>query len=380
MSDSSTPSTDDMAAKLAIGAGLGLAVGAIGFLASEDIVVAVVAAVATVVAFWFLDQLLAAPGARTASSLAPGVPSGGLLPETGREEIPSGKGVAAPQVGEPLPSEAGAADPVEKQGATLDPALFDRQSVEIKTNSQAGNRVFSIRIAKHGNSIGECEDAVAVDPARSVLAVADGASSSFGANIWAATLAKQFVKTPPKPLSVASFGNWLDTARKASPEEAGSDDGDPNGWWSEQGARNGAFSTIVGAAIMADGANKIATVMCLGDSCAFVLTGAAGKRSLRRALPYEDASQFGSHPALVGSATGRPHDEPTWTTVPIAAGDLLVLASDAVSEWLLGDPNRFAFFDGTTPDEIAKRIVDERTAGRIVNDDMTLALIEVGVA
>ncbi len=286
------------------------------------------------------------------------------------------RGVGPPKIAEPVDANAVRAS-VDKRTATLDPALFDPESVEITTNFQGKSRVFSIRIAKHGNAIAECEDAVAIDPRRGVLAVADGASSSFGSGIWADTLAKQFVKTPPKPLSVGSFSEWLGAARTASPEAVGGASDDPNGWWSEQGVRHGAFSTVVGAAIMSDGGSRVATVMCLGDSCAFVLTGPTGKRVVRRSLPYEDSEQFGSHPALLGSMADRQHDEPTWTTIPTAPGDLLVLASDAVSEWLLGDPKRFQLLDGSEPDAIASRLITERTDGRMVNDDLTVAVLEL---
>mgnify|MGYP001795084435 CR=1 FL=1 len=367
MNDSSS-SGSDLGVKIGISVVLAVVVVALAAF-TANVLVGVVAAVATVIAFFVIDSL-SGPAAPTPAA------GGGSLPLTSTESLPPVRGVEPPSIAEPeAPSNDVAAS--TKQGARLDPALFDTRSVEIKKSAEQARRVFSIRVAKHGNSIGECEDAVEVDPRRSVLAVADGASSSFGANIWAETLTKQFVKTPPKPLSVSSFHSWLEAARSASPEsKPPGGEGDANGWWSEQGARQGAYSTVIGAAIMADGANQVATVMCLGDSCAFVLTGEAGSRSVRRALPYDDAEQFGSHPALLGSASDRPHDEPTWTTIPIDAGDLLVLASDAVSEWLLGDPQRFNLFDGHEPDAIAQRIIEERTNGLIVNDDMTLAVIE----
>ena len=368
---------NDLGGKLVVSGVVAVIVGVVAAVSGIGVVLVVVAVVAAVAAFWLLDALMmpsGAPGRQHEAGLAPGG-TGGTLPQTRTESLGPPRGVEPPTVGEPV--DTNTAPSVEKQTATLDPALFDAQSVEIKVNSQGKSRVFSIRIAKHGNGIVECEDAVAVDPRRGVLAVADGASSSFGAGVWADTLTKQFVKTPPKPLSVGSFADWLGEARVASPEAVGGESDNPNGWWSEQGARQGAFSTVVGAAIMTDGGSRVATVMCLGDSCAFVLTGQVGDRTVRRSLPYEDAEQFGSHPALLGSMADRHHDEPTWTTIPTAPGDLLVLASDAVSEWLLGDPKRFQLLDGHEPEAIASRLIGERTDGKIVNDDLTLAVLEL---
>lgn len=375
MSESAAPAANDLAVKLILSGAVALIVGGAAAYSEIGVGLIVLAVVAAVAGFWILDALMSpSPGSGPAPGAAGSSRPAGVLPETGTESLPPTRGVEPPRVAEPATPDPAAS--VERQTATLDPTLFDPRSVEIKTNSQGKSRVFSIRVAKHGNAIAECEDAVAVDPRRGVLAVADGASSSFGAGIWADTLAKQFVSSTPKPLSVGSFSDWLAQARGLTPGPGG-EAGDPNGWWSEEGARQGAFSTVVGAAIMTDGGSRVATVMCLGDSCAFVLTGPSGERVVRRSLPYEDSEQFGSHPALLGSMPDRRHDEPTWTTIPTSAGDLLVLASDAVSEWLLGDPRRFQLFDRGDPEAIASHLITERADGRMANDDLTIAVLEL---
>ena len=362
---------DDTAGKLVMAAVIAVVVGGVSALSGVSLIFVLASVVAALVAFWLLDRMLASSIPGVAAPAAAGV-----LPLTSQQPLSAPPAVVPAQASAPSPT---GEEPNERTGATLDPALLVTGSVEIKTNAMGKSRMFSVRIAKHGNTIEECEDAVSVDPRRAVLAVADGASSSFGSHVWATALTKQFVASPPKPLSVAAFAEWLGSARAKLEELVGAtaESADANGWWSEQGARQGAFSTLVGAAVMTDGERRVATVMCLGDSSAFVLTGAPGSRSLRRALPYEDASQFGSHPTLIGSMVDRQHDEPTWTTVPIDVGDLLVLASDAVGEWLLGDPRRFAILDEHEPDAVASRLVNERTDGRIVNDDLTVAVLEL---
>ncbi|MFK7916661.1 MAG: hypothetical protein AB8G14_01170 [Ilumatobacter sp.] len=341
----------DLAAKVVLSVIIAVVIAVVAAISVDNIVVVLLAVAAGVIGFWAIDGIVA----------------------------PSRVGDAGPMISGPAgtqPPPSPTAPPTAPS-ATLDPAIFDPESIEIASNPLGKSRVFAIRVAKHGNAISECEDAVALDPRRGVLAVADGASSSFGAGEWADTLAKQFVHSPPKPLSVGSFATWLGSARSALPAPVNEASDGPNGWWSEQGARQGAFSTVIGAAIMTDGEARVATVMCLGDSCAFVLTGAPGERTVRRSLPYEDATQFGSHPSLLGSMVAQGHDEPTWTTIPTGPGDLLVLASDAVSEWLLADPKRFGVLDGHEPAAIANRLVAERSDGRIVNDDMTLAVLEL---
>lgn len=376
--------SNELLSKLGASGAIAVVVGAAAAVTNISIVVVVIAMLAAVGAFWALDAWIA-PEA-PAVDLAPGVERSRLpitstepLAPPAEEDPPAAEPPATPAPAEA--SEAGDDAGAVQQSARLDPALFDPQSVEVKVSSRSSRRAFSVRIAKHGNSLAECEDAVTLDPRRSIVAVADGASSSFGAHLWADTLSKQFVRQPPKPLSVSAFATWLDEARTSSGVPEGEDKGEagsaPAGWWSEDGVRTGAYSTIVGAVVTSDGDGHAVTVMCLGDSCAFVLTGQAGERVMRRSLPYEDASQFGSHPSLLGSLADRIHDEPTWTTVPVGGGDLVVLASDAVAEWLLGDPRRFSLFDSETPDAIAARLVADRADGLIVNDDVAVAVLEL---
>ena len=267
----------------------------------------------------------------------------------------------------------GAAEASSHSSATLDLTLLDPNSVEMDvTSASTASPVWSVRIAKHGQAIDECEDAVRIDHGRWVMAVADGASSSFGARQWAKTLADEFVAAPPQPLSPGSFEAWIDRCRTAvmAGESAGQ-----GGWWSEEGARRGAFATLVGAAVHGKKHERVVTVMCVGDSCAFVLGGEVGQRVLRRALPYEDASQFGSHPNLIGSLAEHGAIAPSWTTMAVGGGEVLVLASDAVSEWLLADHRRFAQIDQLSQPALADFLIAERAAGRIVNDDLTVALL-----
>ncbi len=300
------------------------------------------------------------------------------LPDPVLAPSPTSSSVAVPRAtapptvaedGQAIPSPESRAS-AERTSATLDLALLDPNSIEVVNAASTDKRtIWSFRVAKHGQAIDECEDAVRIDGTRWVMAVADGASSSFGAGRWARVLVDEFVTAPPQPLSPGSFDAWLDRSRAVM---SGGEAADKSGWWAEEGARRGAFATLVGAAVHGKADERVATVMCLGDSCAFLVDGA---RHVRRTLPYEDASQFGSHPSLIGSLPAHGTIAPSWTTLPVSSGDVLVLASDAVSEWLLGDPRRFDRILQLTPDEISDLVIAERSAGRIVNDDLALAVM-----
>jgi len=236
--------------------------------------------------------------------------------------------------------------------------------------SAGDGRLFWVRVPKQGNSMAECEDAIAWSSDGSTVVVSDGAGSSFGAAAWAAVLADRFVADPPTALSNTLFASWLESCRLALARQT-----DPaavsNDWWTLEGSRRGAFATIAGARLREVEGRKELLTMCVGDSCVMVVRGDAGTRKVMRSVPFDDAKQFGSHPMLVGSPEGAVTPEPSWTTLRIEPGDLVLVASDALSEWLLGDPSRVSAID-LPPAELVERLRSQRAAGQIVSDDLSV--------
>lgn len=218
--------------------------------------------------------------------------------------------------------------------------------------------------AKQGNDESECEDAAAVSDDGLVAAVSDGASSSFGARQWAQVLVRRFVEAPPSAMSATAMAEWIERSRATAQQ---SDGDSPAAWWNEAGSEKGAFATLLGVTIELNGGTAVARLMSVGDCCCFVVRDG----SVQASLPYEDASQFGSHPALLGSLSGR-QVTPLWAQFELAPGDRLVLASDAVAEWILTERERTAHVVRLAPQELRDLLVTERQHGRIVNDDLTL--------
>ena len=331
----------------------------------QIVVAAVVAAGVTFAADRYLQRV-------PSEGAIAGVPAGGSKGDPGSAT----PGSPAPPTNPDTPSAA--TKPRATKHSPLDMAKLIPNSYETTNLGRKRARGFTLRIAKHGNGLAECEDAIATDLGRSLLAVADGASSSFGAAPWAAALAAGFVSQPPSPMSVESLAEWVERCRAPETSSANAGETGKAGWWAAEGERRGAFSTIVGAGIVTVGDRTIVKVMCLGDSCAFVLRGERGARRLRRSIPYEESSQFGSHPILLGSSESRSEPvQPSWTSIPVARHDLLLLASDALSEWLLEDPSRFATLEAGTPAEVAEMFIEQRAGGHMVNDDLALIALEV---
>lgn len=220
-----------------------------------------------------------------------------------------------------------------------------------------------VEIAKQGNSADECEDASIVAPNGRVAAVADGASSSFDSRTWARILVEAFVEQPPPPLAPESATEWLDRSRAAFASRQQNGDS----WWGAAGSETGAFAAFAGVTVTDAGHGTIADFMFVGDCASFVLQPDGAVRS---ALPFEDADQLGSHPALISSKAGSV--VPMWARVQLQPGERIVLATDAVAEWLLGDRTRIGTLLAQTPEAIATVLTGHRRSGAIVNDDLTL--------
>src|SRR5947209_4095831 len=92
-------------------------------------------------------------------------------------------------------------------------------------------------LPRRGHAPGECEDALAGDPAAGRFAVADGASESAFAGAWARLLAEGFVAAPGEP--------WRDLDWLGPPRQrwAAAVDGPSLPWYAEAKRDLGAFAT-----------------------------------------------------------------------------------------------------------------------------------------
>lgn len=180
----------------------------------------------------------------------------------------------------------------------------------------------------------EWEDAAGYDEASGRLAVADGASGSFGAGPWARALVSAWLDGPP-PAGDDGVDRWLrDTASAhvagVAPSPA------PSAWYLDEAAARGAFATFAGVEVVLGDGPDGGRWRCLsiGDCCLFHLR--AGQ--LLRSFPLERAHDFDHTPALASTvAFGDRHGDQhaRWASGQAAAGDTLVLATDALATWAL---------------------------------------------
>ncbi len=238
-----------------------------------------------------------------------------------------------------------------------------------------------LRLSRGGNRADECEDASAGSADRARFAVADGASESFQAGLWANLLVEAYVRSddlhpdwlewlPPLQAS------WAELADHASrPGENG--DGASLPWYLESRMHQGAFATFLSLVVEGPTWHAVA----VGDTCLFQVRA----DRLEVAFPLTRADDFHSSPWLVGSRqapAGVPSQQSVRLEGEWRAGDRVYLMTDALAHWFLtqheGGLGPWRVLDEllARPREVFEGWVEEqRGAGWLRNDDVTLVAI-----
>lgn len=222
-------------------------------------------------------------------------------------------------------------------------------------------------VPKAGGDEGDYEDAaaVAVGDWPVCAAVADGATESVFARAWAKRLVRGVVQegaTTAEAFQDASAqwqAEWAASARERAIDRP---------WYVAAKAAEGAFATVLGLSLHADGRWRAVAV---GDCCLFHLRDDA----LIQSWPFEAADAFTNRPALVPSQPAQDAPAPDAATGSWRAGDSFLLATDAVAAWLMrSDPIAVRTL---TSDDFRGRVEAARADGTLRNDDATLLVLEL---
>jgi hypothetical protein len=229
-------------------------------------------------------------------------------------------------------------------------------------------------LPKRDHSAEEYEDAFAANPEHGRFAIADGASESSFARLWAQLLVEEFVQAPPgHPLP---WAEWLSPLRKRWAEAV---DGRSLPWYAEMKAQQGGFATFLGLVLEADRWRAVS----VGDCCLFQLR----REEVLRAFPLTRAADFGNVPRLVGSRAGG--SEPAVTQQAVAEGawqvnDWLLLMTDALAQWFLSSLEaaresawslRSLLEDNANSAAFASWVEGLRDREGLRNDDVTLLAV-----
>ncbi|MFZ1709940.1 MAG: hypothetical protein WAW20_15250 [Anaerolineae bacterium] len=241
-----------------------------------------------------------------------------------------------------------------------------------------------LALPKAGNSANDYEDAAfpldaPVTPVtRLRAAIADGATESSFAALWARLLVEAFVQ---KRLLVrgqrllTQLAVLHQTWRQAVASK-------PLPWYAEEKLRDGAFCAFLGLELAEGRRGNTWQAWAVGDSCLLHVRG----DTLLVAFPLTTAEAFNSRPLLIGSQV-RFHAEAVGamrrTHGAWQPGDRFFLLTDALAAWFLaahaaGD-NPTATLEGLLADRdtdaLAAWLADTRRARHIRNDDTTLLRI-----
>ncbi len=334
--------------------------------ASVDLVLVVaVVAGASLISSKFVDAIGGRWWLPLVPALVVGIAALLLAPVPDRADVQSPSALLAPPV---VPLMAPPSAPASRAPApsTLDDATTVRRPSkrpsQAERNSVPGVRI--VHLPKLGSAPEENEDAFAVAQNRRRVAVADGASSAFASRQWSRLLVDSYVYDGADVSSASNRSRFI-TDQASHWQSMTMNDGN---WWNNDAQERGSFAAFIGVEVGDSGEWSATSV---GDCCVFVFDRKLG--NVVTAFPLDSADQFGSTPDLIATNSG----EAPWQFSQgiLRRSHLLILASDAVSEWLLTDPRRFVWLATTDESDWAAAFDTARSDRSMVNDDVTLVVV-----
>ncbi len=256
-------------------------------------------------------------------------------------------------------------------------------------------------VPKLGENEEHCQDSVEVrigaetQLPESLFAVSDGATESFCPRNWALALTRNFVDDPK--LCFSNWNLWLAKPRKKwleSAQEFLQQTKPEFRLFHENGLskRTPAAATFVGLWVRhADFGNLPWQALLLGDSSLFHLRGDGSV--LKYGMQKKSADYCGDAPMTLSYASEKSAAPTHLSThfssngeVEIRPGDVMILATDALSKWLLereesGAPVWGAMLRIQTRDEFVKLVESARSEASLPlkNDDTSLVVVCYGV-
>lgn len=236
-------------------------------------------------------------------------------------------------------------------------------------------------LARRGNSPEEYEDAFAADVAAGRYAVADGATESSFADLWARMLVDQFVQN-----AECDLGEWTGSLPALQERWYADVRGRPLPWYAEAQLEEGAFAAFLGLVLTASpDSGHLWQAVAVGDSCLFHIRGA----DLLGAFPLDESGQFDNFPTLVGSHTSPEVIREKRTLRTQGSGlpdDEIWMMTDALAQWCLKEHelgrNPWAeihslLAPSETKDRFTSWVEELRDTRQLHNDDVTLLAVKL---
>jgi hypothetical protein len=219
------------------------------------------------------------------------------------------------------------------------------------------------------------EDAWAHNEALTCFALSDGASESYDSRAWGKLLSAKYAGDPK------FLPSWVE---EAIAEYAQSIDFESLSWSKQAAFERGSFATLLGLQLAENG--REVEVLAVGDSLACHVR--AG--SLLATFPYSTPEEFDSRPALLSTLSTQNRflsesqffGRNTAKTWDIVEGDVLLLTTDAVGQWLLrevaAEPCSLAQVAAVkSVEDLATLVLAMRAEHRMRYDDSTVVRLVV---
>ena len=238
-------------------------------------------------------------------------------------------------------------------------------------------RMRGLSLPKHGNRPEEIEDAFAIDPANGLATISDGASEGIFVRMWARLLTKSYSETRFDPSDEAKRAAWLAACRKVWLQDIQF----TKLRWSQQNR----VESVGGAATFlswqlgqaADG-QPAWRAWGVGDSCLFWIRN----NRLRATFPVTSSHHFANSPWLLTTRTDIGEPAPLFAAARCEKGDLFILATDALSQYLMRGVERRKQPNWDKLETLDEKKWHDRIEGlrrrkKIVNDDCSMVAIRV---
>jgi hypothetical protein len=231
---------------------------------------------------------------------------------------------------------------------------------------------------KEGNTKEEYEDAFSSRPSpegdKLRIAIADGATESSFSKLWANLLVESYTRSD---VAGPEFFDQLTAGRRLWKKKTS---GQPLLWYAAEKVKQGAFSAFLGVEI--DNKTQKFKAISVGDCNLFQLDNGEPQMRVVVKFPFQNSSDFSMRPFLIGS---KPIEDISEIKLKVMDGalrpkDMLILASDALSCWLLkrqesGKPLWKWIYRRLKTEKHFNSLIEYGRKNGLKNDDMTLVRI-----
>jgi Protein phosphatase 2C len=244
-------------------------------------------------------------------------------------------------------------------------------------------QVTMLRYWKSEHDEESCEDAIGENTAQGLFVVADGAGTTLFSDAWAGFIVQHFLRVPLMSNDPFEVEWWIRQAQEQFKNEFAGVANMP--WNAQQKAQSqGSYTTLATLRVtVGDATHAQADLLIFGDSCVFV---SRPESESILSFPLTQVDEFDQAPVCIPSKPGvfnRYFHQCHVTSLDLAPCDAVVIATDAVSKWIIsaGDGHyrdqRMAFQEVTqqTSASWANFIQECRAKEEMIDDDTTALII-----